>query len=198
MPAGPWPSTIGNSPTMRLSTSILAATFAGIVAADDTTSPELVTITNYITNNGRTYTRTATQRYTGQPTTRPTSGTVTDTLYRVDSDGSTFPFRTMTDTYGQATVVATSKIVTGPERTYTRPWSRTMHTTEVSAYLSSKDEFNSRIQAELDGDGVGEGHPYGGDDWDDSDDEETTSASNGAAKLGVGSAAMVVAAALLL
>lgn len=189
MPGGSWPSSTVISPTMKLSNSILAATFAGIVAADETTSPELVTITNYITNNGRTYTRTATQRYTGQPTTRPTSGTVTQTMYRVDSDGSSYPFRTMTDTYGHATVVATSKIVTGPERTYTRPWSRTMHTTEVLAYLSSKAEFNSRIQAELD---EKEGKSSGG-----ASSTSTTSTSNGAATFGMGSAAVVVAALLL-
>ncbi|PVH18583.1 uncharacterized protein CXQ87_001514 [Candidozyma duobushaemuli] len=177
---------------MKLSTPVLAAAAAGVVAADDTTSPTLVTITNFITNNDRTYTRTATQTYTGQDTTTPTSGTYTETMYRGGD-----PFRTMTYTYGEDTTVVTSKIVTGPERTYTRPWSRTMHTTEAEAYKSSKAEFNSKVQAEMDG--GGEGHPYGGDDWDDSDsdDDETTSA-NAAARLGLGSGAVALAAVLLL
>lgn len=181
---------------MKLSTTVLAAAAAGVVAADDTTSPTLITVTNFITNNDRTYTRTGTQTYTGQDTTTPTSGTYTNTMFRPDSDGSLRPFRTMTYTYGEDTTVATSKIVLGPERTYTRPWSRTMHTTEVEAYLSSKAEFNSKVQAQIDGDGA---HPYGGEDWDDtdSDDDDETTSANAAARLGMGSGALALAVLLL-
>ncbi|KAF3987901.1 hypothetical protein FT663_04249 [Candidozyma haemuli var. vulneris] len=173
---------------MKLSTPFVVAAAAGVAAAE--TSPTMITVTNFITNNDRTYTRTATQTYTGQPTTTPTAGTHTETIYR-----GSVPFRTMTDTYGQATTVKTDKIVTGPERTYTRPWSRTMHTTEVEAYLSSKSRFNAAAQSAIDEDNGG---ATATTTSDAETTQDTTSATGGAVKFGVGSAAVGIAAALLL
>ncbi|QRG40639.1 hypothetical protein FDK38_005119 [Candidozyma auris] len=177
---------------MKVSFAIAAATLVSLVNCESSTK-SLITVTNFITNNDRTYTRTATMEYTGQETTTPTSGTYTSTIYRSRS-GSLVPFRTMTDTYGQATTVETSKIVVGPERTYTRPFSRTMHTTEVSSYLSSKAEANSRAQASIDA--ANSAATTSGSATSAS--AQTTSATGQAARLASEGVVLCLAAALLL
>lgn len=127
---------------MKFSTPIVLAAAASLATAADSLSSSW-TWTRTITNNDMTYTKEGTELYTGQATTEPTSGTVTTTIGFTNEKGESTRFKTMTNTYGQATTITTNQVVSGPDETYTRPLVQAMHTSEVSSFLSSHSSMMS-------------------------------------------------------
>ncbi|KAF3987902.1 hypothetical protein FT663_04248 [Candidozyma haemuli var. vulneris] len=177
---------------MKLSNTLLAATaaVAGVSAADSS-----ITVTMTFTDNDRTYTKTRTDPYTGQATTLPTDGTHL-TTFTLANDDYTATI-SMTNTYGKETTVTSSDIIVGPEETYTRQTTLQMHTTQVSSYLDWLSSKNAAAQSRIDG------HSETSDTTSTSataeaTTDETTSATGGAVKYSVGSAALGVAAIMLL
>lgn len=125
---------------MKFSTPIVLAAAAAVASAELSLGDDW-TWTRTITNNDMTYTKKGTTKYTGQPTTEPTSGTYTNTVTFVN-DGST-RYKYVTNTYGQVTTITTDHVVSGPDETYTRPFVNAMHTSEVPSFLSSHSKHVS-------------------------------------------------------
>ncbi|PVH18584.1 uncharacterized protein CXQ87_001515 [Candidozyma duobushaemuli] len=172
---------------MKFSAIVLAAS-AGLASAASS-----VTLTRTITNNGMTYTKTATEEYTGQTTTEPASGTYTFTIPK----GSRT--KLLTNTYGQATTVSTHQVISGPDETYTRPLVQAMHTTEVSSFLSSHSSHLSAASkaAENASDGGSSSSSSGSDSSSSGSDSSSTGAA-AALHYGAGVGAVGIAAALIL
>ncbi|QEL59850.1 hypothetical protein CJJ09_001937 [Candidozyma auris] len=85
---------------MKLSV-VAVAGLAAVAAAADTS----LTVTKVVTANGATYTKTRTEKYTGQATTTPTSGTYTTTIV-IEGEDATYT-KTATETFGLESVSTT-------------------------------------------------------------------------------------------
>lgn len=98
---------------MKLSIAPVAG-LAAVAAAADTS----LTVTKVVTANGATYTKTRTEKYTGQATTTPTSGTYTTTIV-IEGEDATYT-KTATETYGLESVSTTHLTVKQDSATYTK------------------------------------------------------------------------------
>lgn len=173
---------------MKLSAIVLAAS-AGLASAASS-----VTLTRTITNNGMTYTKTATEEYTGQTTVEPKLGTYTFTIPK----GSRT--KLLTNTYGQATTITTHQVISGPDETYTRPLTQALHTTEVLSFLEShSSHLSAASKAAKEASESGSASSSSSSESSGSS-SDSSSSTGGAAALhyGAGVGAVGIAAALIL
>lgn len=112
--------------------AILPLGFAALAAAADSSR----TVTVAVTANGATYTKTRTEKLTGQATTTPTSGTYTTTIV-IEGDDATYT-KTATETYGLESVSTTHLTVEQDSATYTKTLSSTVPNSSAIASASSE------------------------------------------------------------
>ena len=122
---------------MKFSTILLSGLAAVVAAADSS-----LTFTVAVTANGATYTKTRTEKNTGQATTTPTSGTYTSTIV-IENDDATYT-KTATNTYGLESVSTTHLTVEQDSATYTKTLSETVpNSSAIESASSEASEVSS-------------------------------------------------------